>query len=94
LRDVTFGKLLYQPMLTIGITQPVNADEEQRAEQQNYTQAHEHIYTTDIEHCENDQQDDNAYTQVANVLCLETSKFYRLVNAFVDFIYTVHGNVF
>jgi hypothetical protein len=81
-------------MLPIGIAQPVDADEEQRAQQQNYTQAYEHIYTTDIEHCENDQQHNNAYTQVADVLCLETSKFDRLVNAFVDFIYTVHGHVF
>jgi hypothetical protein len=94
LRDVAFGKFLYQAMLTIGITEPVDADEEQRAEQQNYTQAHEHIYTTDIEYSENDQQDNNAYTQVANVLRLETSKFYRLVNAFVDFIYTVRSHVF
>lgn len=74
-------------MLTVGITEMVDTDKECTAQDRNQTQAEKHIYSYYIEYGKQDEQCDQSYREVADVLRLEPFELNGLIDAFVYFVY-------
>ncbi len=75
-------------MLAIGVAEMVYTDKECPAQNSNQTQAEKHIYPYYIEYGKQDEQCDQTYREVADVLRLEPFELNGFIDAFVYFIYT------
>src|SRR5688572_22028968 len=83
---VAAGEFLHKAVLSVTVTEFVNAHEQKRSQNDDDAQTHEHVYTADIENSEDDQEQKHTDAEVADVLRLQPLEFNRLVNSLIDFI--------
>src|SRR5260221_5619356 len=80
----------HHPVLPELSAQTIYMHEECCSARDNDADANERIDATDIKNSEEDKQHQEAPSEIPYILCLQAFKFYWLIDALINLVYTAH----